>query len=211
MNRWLTFFTVLLSWGCTPTENATSQKIVTEILHSTETVGFFETKITSYWPEPPTIKVCPDAGVSVERVRYATRFWERIGYSFGPIIQANRVATHPCRAFIGEIVFRPPTQQEVSDAIETHRLGVTKTSFDRGSRQTVMSEIYFQTQIASHRPKIVEHELGHALGWKHHSRSSHIMHPNLDETGFGTIGVESVDYDSRVADILIDVARSGRR
>ena len=211
MNKLFMLFVILFSWGCTPTEDAPVQKIVTEVLHSTEPVGFFETKLTSYWPEPPTIKICPDAGVSVERVRYAVRFWERIGYSFGPIIQAPRVTGYPCQAYMGEIVFRSPTQQELSDAIATHRLGVTKTSFDRTSQQTIMSEIYFQTQVASHRQKIVEHELGHALGWKHHSRSSHIMHPNLDETGLSTIGVSREDYDSRIADILIDNARREQR
>ena len=211
MNRWFVLFAILFSWGCTPADDAPVQKIITEISHSTEPVGLFETKLTSYWPDPPTVKVCPGAGVSVERVRYAIRFWERLGYSFGPVIEAPRIAGYPCQAYIGEIVFRSPTQQELSDAVATHRLGVTKTSFDRASQQIIMSEIYFQTQVASHRQKIVEHELGHALGWRHHNRSSHIMHSNLDETGLSATGVSREDYDSRIADILADNARREQR
>lgn len=212
MNKWLILFTILFSWGCTSPEDAPTQKIVvTEISHNVEHVSLFGTKITSYWPDPPTVKICPGAGISIERVRYAVRFWERAGYTFGPIIQAPRIAGYRCEAYIGEIVFRTPTQQEISEAVQMSRLGVTKTSFDRLSQQTIMSEIYFQTQVASHREKIVEHELGHALGWKHHSRSSHIMHPNLDETGMSVIGVRVEDYNARIADMLLEDSRSGRR
>jgi len=74
-----------------------------------------------------------------------------------------------------------------------------------------MSEIYFQNQTASLKEKIVEHELGHALGWKHHNRSSHIMHPNLDSTGRSVIGVEIRDYNERISDILVEISESERR
>ena len=210
MNKWLMFFAILVSWGCTSSEDYPSPKFATEISHSTEHVGLFGTKVTSYWSEQPTIKICPGAGISVERVRYAVRFWERAGYSFGPIIQAPR-GLYRCEAYPGEIVFRLPTQQEIAEAVATNRMGVTKTTFERTTRQTIMSEIYFQTQVASHKEKIVEHELGHALGWQHHNRTSHIMHPNLDLTGRSVIGVERRDYDERISDILAETSGSGRR
>lgn len=158
--------------------------------------GLFDTKITSYWVSPPFIKICPSAGISKSRVRTAIGFWEDIGYDFGAII--TQVSAVNCTPRPGEIVFRLPTQQEISEAVASGRLGVTKTSFHTSSRGIIMAEIYFQHQHASSKPKIVEHEIGHALGWRHHNRSGHIMFPTLEYTGFGTIGVDRLSYDKRI-------------
>jgi len=163
-------------------------------------VGFFDTRITSYWIDRPTIKICPGAGITESRVRTALSFWEDIGYTFGPITRvSHREACLPQR---GEIVFRLPTQQEITSAIEVGRLGVTKTSFSTLTRSIVTAEIFFQHIHASSKLKIVEHEIGHALGWRHHNRKGHIMHHTLESTGWSSVGVEKRDYDQRVTDLV---------
>jgi len=40
------------------------------------------------------------------------------------------------------------------------------------------------------RPLLLEHELGHALGWPHHNVEGHIMHRALGKTGKETSGLE---------------------
>ena len=106
-----------------------------------------------------------------------------------------------CTAKIGEIAFRLPTQQELSSLISTSRLGVAQTMIHSRTSRIVSSDIYFQTVVASQAQKIVEHELGHALGWEHHNYSGHIMHRELAQSGWGSIGLEKRRYDYLVREM----------
>jgi len=159
-------------------------------------VGLFDTAIHGYWVGAPNIRICPGSGISHDRVREALSFWDRAGYPFGRIIEPRADGT-PCSAQIGEIAFRIPTQEEISLAVSDGLLGVAKTQIDQHTGEIMRSNIYFQTQIASHKPKIVEHEVGHALGWKHHARKYHIMHPNFSDMGLSCIGMEISRYNER--------------
>ena len=194
------FLTTVFSSGCTPPDIAPVEP-ATEVSYSTATVGFFDTRISSYWATFPLIKICPGSGITRERVRYALSFWEDAGYRFGGI-EEIRSSGMPCSALPGEIAFKVPTQEQLSEALDQNRLAVTETSYDRSTRQIIMANIFFQHQVASHKTKVVEHELGHALGWAHHARTSHIMHPNLEKGGLSKIGMEKRDYDSRIRDLL---------
>ena len=171
-------------------------------------VGLFDTRLNSYWSSIPTIKVCPGTGITPSRIRSALSFWEAAGYQFGPTIYATP-SMFPCEANPGQIAFKIPTQSELSAAVESNRLGVTLTSYDRVTRQIIMADIFFQHQFASHKQKIVEHEIGHALGWAHHNRDSHIMHPTLDQTGYSKIGVERRDYENKIVELLGPLGREG--
>ena len=202
MNKCILVFisaTVFLS-GCSQND-LPSVDPVTEVSYSTTPVGFFDTRISSYWATYPLIKICPGSGISKERVRQAVSFWQDVGYTFGGI-EEIRSTNGTCSALPGEIAFTVPTQKQLSEAIIQHRLAVTETSYDRPTRQIIMANIFFQTQVASHKEKVVEHELGHALGWSHHARASHIMHPNLEKGGLSKIGMEKRDYEARIRDLL---------
>ena len=37
----------------------------------------------------------------------------------------------------------------------------------------------------------LEHELGHALGWKHYPQSMHIMHPQWEKGGYDNSGMKN--------------------
>ena len=157
-------------------------------------VGLLDTKIQGYWLSAPIIKICPGAGISKSRVKTALRYWEDLGYEFGEIIEPGYTGIG-CEALAGEIAFRLPTQSELSQAVSNSRLGVAATQIHRPTQQILASDIYFQTTVASHQLKIVEHEIGHALGWEHHNFSNHIMHPSLHHSGYGSVGVEKYRYD----------------
>ena len=160
-----------------------------------EPVGFFDTEIQGYWTTKPNIRICPGAGISTERVKVALGFWKDIGYEFGEIIHATPSAMS-CVALPGEIAIRLPTQREISEAVREGKLGVAKTSIDTKTKRIISSDIYFQNTAASHTAKIIEHEIGHALGWEHHNFSNHIMHRSLRDAGYGSVGVEKRRYDS---------------
>jgi len=198
MSRVVLFLLIFLNLFACKNDQApdihTVNRIITELIAP---VNLFNTKIQGYWVYAPDIRVCPDAGITQERVRIALATWERAGYQFGQIIMHIDNGL-PCKARPGEIAFRLPTQAEISLAVQNGQAGVTKTQVHTPTKQIIASDIYFQTRVASHTPKIVEHELGHALGWEHHNRRGHIMNPHLDETGYSFIGVERLRYDQRI-------------
>jgi len=176
-------------------------------LELTIPVGMFDTELNGYWLYAPNIKICPDAGVTKSRVKQALAFWENVGYSFGTIIVMENNGL-PCESQWGEITFRIPTQQEITAALRNHQLGIAKTHIDRFTQQIMSADIYFQHISASHTQRIVEHELGHALGWKHHDRTSHIMHSSLIRGGQSKIGMERRFYDKRIDEMLIAIEKA---
>jgi len=160
-------------------------------------VGLYDTKLQGFWATAPNIRVCPDSGITRERIREAMSLWEGVGYEFGNVI-IHVYNGLPCKAAPGEIAFRMPTQQELSEALSRSHLGIAKTQIENSTREIISSDIYFQTSTASHRAKVVEHELGHALGWEHHDRRYHIMNQDLTESGLLIIGMERLRYDQRI-------------
>ena len=163
-------------------------------------VGYLDTDIQGYWTTPPNIRICPSAGITKQRVKTAIRFWEDLGFEFGEIITPP-MGTGICTAEIGEIAFRLPTQQELANAISTSRLAVAQTMIHSRTSRIVSSDIYFQTTAASQAQKIVEHEIGHALGWEHHNYKGHLMHRELAQSGWGNIGIEKRRYDYLVREM----------
>ena len=61
-----------------------------------------------------------------------------------------------------------------------------------------MSEIYFQRTNVAQLPWVVEHEIGHALGWHHVRIRDHIMHPHYDSIGESAEGMSYIDYEAAV-------------
>jgi hypothetical protein len=164
-------------------------------------VGMYDTKIQGFWTAPPNIRICPDSGITAERIKEAVSLWEGVGYEFGSVI------THvynglPCEAQPGEIAFRMPTQQELVEALNRSQLGIAKTQIENSTREIIASDIYFQTITASHKARVVEHELGHALGWEHHDRRHHIMNQDLAASGLLIIGMERLRYDERIRELI---------
>ena len=201
MNKGALFLIAFLNLFACKNDEAPDIHFVDRIIYDLiEPVNLFNTKIQGYWVDAPNIRICPDANIARERVQTALSTWERYGYRFGRIIMHVENG-YPCEAQTGEIAFRLPTQEEISHAVQNSQLGVTKTQIHTPTKQIIASDIYFQTRVASHSSKIVEHELGHALGWEHHNRRGHIMNPRLDETGYSFIGVERSRYDQRIDEL----------
>ena len=163
-------------------------------------VGKFDTKIQGFWSTPPNIRICPSSGISKQRVKTAIRFWEDLGFEFGEIITPD-FGPGTCTAGVGEIAFRLPTQKELANAVSKSKLGIAQTMIHSPTGRIVSSDIYFQTTVASQAQKIVEHEVGHALGWEHHNYSGHIMHRELSRSGWGSIGLEKRRYDQLVEEL----------
>ena len=146
--------------------------------------------LEKYWIEKPDITHCSKSGVSEGRLRSAILFWENQGYEFGRV--SVNLDSSAC--------FREPLRGEIMITIITNEiavgsnLAVTKVSFYTATNEIVSSRIFMIPGYANKR-WILEHEIGHALGWKHFSRDGHIMHPLYQNLGPFTSGLRMSDYN----------------
>ena len=145
------------------------------------------------WENPPVVLVCPDVSLPATRVHEALRYWEEMGYTFGPTIFMDSIGG--CGSTWGAITFRLPTQKELTDAINQQHLATTKRySLNADPTNIIGADIYFQNEAAAEKPLIVEHEIGHALGWLHARSEGHIMNAAWKKSGAVSTGVTYEDY-----------------
>jgi len=155
--------------------------------------------LQGWWNDPPDIRVCKSARVTKTRVEAAVRFWERLGYSFGEIIMDQ--STGICTPRMFEILFRLPQQSDFQRKDLSSHLACTLTHRMQSNSEIVKAEIFFIAITDSNRPLMMEHEIGHALGWQHVNSSYHIMHPEYNMTGHTARGIHYDDYVVRRAEI----------
>ena len=140
------------------------------------------------WRTIPDIFICHDGPVNTTRVERALRYWRRLGYVFGAITQAGPgdMDCFSNNAKRGTITIDIPSQ---GFQFGTH-LGSTKTW-----RYTATGEI-FQARIEiipawGDSERILEHEIGHALGWMDMNSTGHIMHGVWSSGGYNSSGVKN--------------------
>lgn len=158
--------------------------------------------IQSYWQEPPDVRLCEGSGVSEVRLRSALRFWERLGYEFGEIIIDNGNTSACFRGgYNGEIVILLFNSSEVGDFSD--KLAITQTYYHTTHRFIIKSKIYIN-RYGAQKERVLEHEIGHALGWSHFNRRYHLMHENHDVGGHDTTGLRRISYLDQIERLTSD-------
>ena len=200
MKKLLLIALTLLS--CTENRESPSSVDYSECKSSPDTVDVSSNKarrgkvrLAGKWDDPPNIIVCDGAGVTQYRLETAVRFWEGLGYQFGDLRILGRF--DQCPQDWGSIVFRLPTQTELTQSLGRSHLATTKRyALKDAPDNLVLAEIYFVSSEMSKKKFIVEHEIGHALGWLHSNKRRHIMYPQWSESGVLTEGVRWEDYQA---------------
>lgn len=200
MKKLLLIALTLLS--CTENRESPSSVDYSECKSSPDTVDVSNNKarrgkvrLAGKWDDPPNIIVCDGAGVAQYRLETAVRFWEGLGYQFGDLRILGRF--EQCPQDWGSIVFRLPTQTELTQSLGRSHLATTKRyALKDAPDNLVLAEIYFVSSEMSKKKFIVEHEIGHALGWLHSNKRRHIMYPQWSESGVLTEGVRWEDYQA---------------
>ena len=133
------------------------------------------------WDRPPSVRVCTDSGVSVTRTLRALKYWERSGYEFGSVVgDPFSMCMTPKR---GEIIITLP---EVGFA--GNHLASTKLYTDNETGYIVKAKIHILPKYAR-KERVLEHEIGHALGWNHYRQRYHIMYPTWAGGGYDSYGI----------------------
>lgn len=148
--------------------------------------------ISSYWIRPPVIRVCESSGVTVRRAERAADFWRRLGYTIGDIFMDSGTGVCGSDGLPGEIIILLVS----SDIPMEDNIALTRTYYYTSSRQIIRSQIYINTYSAE-KERVLEHEIGHALGWMHYNRSYHIMHRDYKRGGHNTSGLRYNEYTSQ--------------
>ena len=133
------------------------------------------------WKTAPRIRVCATSEVPLYRMAQAIRYWESIGYDFGGLTKDPLLACmHPR---FGEILITLP---EVGFA-DSH-MASTRIYTQNETGDIVMAKIHILPKHAR-KDRVIEHELGHALGWMHYRQKFHIMHPTWQLGGYDHRGI----------------------
>jgi len=139
------------------------------------------------WRETPTVIVCASAPVKSERVQRAVDFWKILGYNIGEVIDAE-VGDFSCER---DIVLYGDILIDVMDYNSNSRahLGTTRTWADTNSGEIFKAKIEVMSGWGD-AERIIEHELGHALGWRDYNQLGHLMHSEWSKGGYRTQGLE---------------------
>jgi hypothetical protein len=176
------FLSLLLC--CSHEENDVGErtKPVSDFTNIAKTVP----SIFGMWKITPDIKLCPNSPVDRNRMLEAVRFWELLGYNFGSVIvndTSSSCFTH------GSPVYTITVEMNNSSFDEAHA-GQTELYYDSETREIVGARIYMKSSMME-LERVLEHELGHSLGWRHFNRRGHIMHGNHTRGGNNTFGLSN--------------------
>ena len=137
------------------------------------------------WSVNPTLRVCEDSGVPMYRAARAVKYWEHLGYEFDGVFRGSfSTCMNPK---FGEIVITIPEAGFSSDHMAATRLYTHKKT-----GEIVKAKIFILPKNAR-KDRVLEHELGHALGWSHYSQRYHMMHPQWKYGGYDSYGIRKVN------------------
>tara|TARA_B100001094_G_scaffold320723_1_gene367375 strand:- start:5164 stop:5679 length:516 start_codon:yes stop_codon:yes gene_type:complete len=131
--------------------------------------------IIGQWKDDPIIVVCPDSQVSKYRVYKAVEWWGIRGYEVAYIhFDNDGILCSKGRWSKGIIFIR------ADGDLLPHTYAIT-------SRLTILDEMISASitlpNEQKHKPRLLEHELGHAFGMRHAEELGHMMHPIWEHGG----------------------------
>ena len=133
------------------------------------------------WPVKPSLRICDDTKVSMLRAQRALRFWESLGYDFDGIFTDSSPSCMNPR--YGEIIVTLP-----EGGFADWHMASTRTYTTIGTDDIVKAKIHI-LPIYARKERVLEHEIGHALGWKHYNKKFHIMNSIWQNGGYGHFGL----------------------
>ena len=181
----MTFFIFLIAFlfSCTPKVEFFEFKNQThEQDERYKVFTFGDPKRIGAWERVPDIYICKRTPITTQRVDKALNYWKRLGYEFGTIHKDVDCMIEDTN--YGIKISLPDNTLTSDDLALTRTARITKT------QEIIASHILIHA-FAVTKERVLEHEIGHALGWQHYSQRYHMMHPNWYYGGHGSKGLHA--------------------
>tara|TARA_A100001011_G_scaffold369907_1_gene425684 strand:- start:883 stop:1407 length:525 start_codon:yes stop_codon:yes gene_type:complete len=153
--------------------------------------------IDKYWTTNPSVYICKHLRIPRSRISKAISYWERLGYSFEKVTFDHNGPECNGMPSFGSIIITIPGQN-----FNQSKMAVTRCTFDSKSREILYSEIQIPSFNVT-KERVLEHELGHALGWGHSNRKYYIMNENWKLGGYDSSGLSKDRYIELYEDVLL--------
>lgn len=174
----------LLLWGCF-VANYEPARHYASIPQQAFVIG--KPRRSGEWKHPPLIKVCKDLNISQTRVQIAVAYWRNSGYEFHDVIY-DYDSPECYGDYYGTDIIITFADQTLQD----NHMAATRTTINTTTGYILKAKILMRDQNVN-KFRILEHEMGHALGWKHYPQYMHIMHPDWELGGYSNAGVRNPD------------------
>ena len=137
------------------------------------------------WLRTPTVIVCEHAPVTQRQIIKAVNFWKKLGHRFYTT-QYKHDPLNKClmESPEGYIIIHLVT---AGVPMEDKALAQTHFYIDNLTNKIMYAKIYMRRDI---RETVLEHELGHALGFLHFNKINHLMNEKWEQGGWDTEGLE---------------------
>ena len=135
------------------------------------------------WETEPKVRVCASTKISMYRVEAAVKYWEKLGYNFKYSYKDYIIDCMEPR--YGEIIITLP-----EGGFSGHHMASTRIYTSNRTGNIVMAKIFI-LPINGMKERVLEHEIGHALGWSHYNQKTHIMHPTWRYGGHDSYGLKN--------------------
>jgi hypothetical protein len=137
------------------------------------------------WKLTPTVIVCEHAPVSEVQVKNAVNFWKSLGYRF----YSTQYKYDPLNKCLSDSPMGYIVIHLVTQGIRLDESSLAQTHFyvDNATNEIHWARIYMRTDI---RETVLEHEIGHALGFLHYNMINHLMNKKWTMGGWDKDGLE---------------------
>lgn len=131
--------------------------------------------IIAEWDEDPILVVCPGSAITENRVNKAIEWWMKRNYNFSYVHWDTNNKVCDKGLFSKGIVFIRDGGDLSDDSYAiTTRLAIANK---------MMSASISIPNKNRYMPRLLEHEMGHAMGMRHVNHLGHIMHSIYDYSG----------------------------
>jgi len=138
------------------------------------------------WKFTPTVIICEHAPISQAQIKSAVQFWKKLGHRFYRT-QYKHDPQNKCleKQPTGYIVIHMVTQ---GIGLENNSLAQTHFFVDNDSNKIEWAIIYMRSDI---KETVLEHEIGHALGYLHYDKINHLMNSKWMHGGWDVDGLRN--------------------
>jgi hypothetical protein len=136
----------------------------------------YAVKKPNEWVTPPIIVNCLGDDINEETIKRAVDFWDKENEKvyFYQYERIDKICDYPGEKINGMIVLREAKKLKADTLAQTHVFTI--------GNKIIFADIVFRKDTYNYI-LLLEHELGHAFGYKHTPIAGHVMHPKYDFMG----------------------------